>query len=215
MPQSDSRQLPGPNRLEAFSDGVLAIVITLLVLELKVPHIESTTSATEAFHALLALAPKFLGYVLSFLFVAVFWVNHHRFFQLVGRVDVGLLWLNTLLLLTLSFIPFPTAFIGEYPGNATALALFAVVLMTAGIAFHLMWRRARSKSLFHEHVDDSAVRRAITRGMVGPAMYAVAAILAFLLPAGSWMLFLAIPLYYAFAGMRRGTPGHTGATPDS
>lgn len=100
-----ARRLPGPARLEAFSDGVLAIVITLLVLEIKVPHLQSPQRAEDALRGLSGLAPKFLGYVLSFIFIAVFWINHHRFFQLIERVDNGLLWLNILLLLAISSRP--------------------------------------------------------------------------------------------------------------
>lgn len=194
---SDS-SLPGPGRLEAFSDGVLAIVITLLVLELKPPHLAAPDDAREALAALLALGPKFLGYLLSFLFVAVFWVNHHRFFRLVRSVDAGLLWLNVLLLLALSFVPFPTSMIGEYPANATGLALFALVLMTAGIAFNLMWRHARSRQLYQAGVRPALVDRAVARGLVGPALYALAAILAFAWPPAAWLLFIIIPLFYVF-----------------
>jgi uncharacterized membrane protein len=203
------RRLPGPARLEAFSDGVLAIVITLLVLEIKVPHLQSPESAEDALRGLLGLAPKFLGYLLSFLFIAVFWINHHRFFQLVERVDNGLLWLNMFLLLAISFVPFPTAMIGEYPWNGTALALFAVALMVAGLSFHLMWRRAKSRGLLHSHVHVDAVRRAVRRGMVGPALYAVAAIVAFIVPIGSWMLFVGIPIYYALPHRQAASPPET------
>lgn len=190
--------LPGPGRLEAFSDGVLAIVITLLVLELKTPHLEAANDAREALAALVALTPKFLGYLLSFFFVAVFWVNHHRFFWLIRQVDHGLLWLNVLLLLALSFVPFPTSLIGEYPCNATGLALFALVLMSAGLAFNLMWRYARSHQLYHEDVSPALVARATVRGLVGLALYALAAFIAFVLPLAAWTLFVVIPLFYVF-----------------
>jgi len=211
MTLSVVRRLPGPARLEAFSDGVLAIVITLLVLEIKVPHIDDPQSAQEALGGLVRLAPKLLGYVLSFLFIAVFWINHHRFFQLIARVDNGLLWLNMLLLLAMSFIPFPTAFVGEYPWNGLALALFGLVLMVAGLAFHLMWRRARSHGLLHADVDVDTVRQAIRRGMVGPALYAVAAIVAFVLPIGAWTLCVSIPIYYALPRHQsQSSPGTSG-----
>jgi uncharacterized membrane protein len=180
---------------------VLAIAITLLVLEIRVPHLAAPGDAREALAALAALGPKFLGYLLSFLFIAVFWVNHHRFFRLVRQVDLGLLWLNILLLLALSFIPFPTGLIGEYPINPTGLALFASVLMAAGIAFNLMWRHAESRGLFHTHVSPALVKQAKAWGLVGPALYALAAALAFALPAASWALFVGIPLLYVF---RRG-----------
>lgn len=191
------QDLPGPGRLEAFSDGVLAIVITLLVLEIKVPHLDVGQSAPEALRALVALTPKFLGYLLSFVFIAVFWVNHHQFFRQIRRVDLGLLWLNILLLLALSFIPFPTGFIGEYPGNPVALALFALVLMVAGLAFNMMWRYADSHRLFHEGMTAAALARAKMRGLFGPALYGLAALLAFVTPLAAWLLFVVIPVIYS------------------
>jgi uncharacterized membrane protein len=190
--------LPRPNRLEAFSDGVLAIAITLLVLEIKVPHLAAAADACEALVALVALGPKFLSYLLSFLFIAVFWVNHHRYFRLIRHVDAGLLWLNILLLLALSFIPFPTAMIGEYPRNPTVLALFAVVLMLAGIAFNLMWRHAEGRRLYHEGVPPAAIARAKVRGLIGPVAYGLAAFVAFVWPPAAWAIFIAIPLVYVF-----------------
>jgi uncharacterized membrane protein len=203
MSTSTDRGLPGPARLEAFSDGVLAIAITLLVLEIKVPHLVAPADAQEALAALIALAPKFLGYLLSFFFIAVFWVNHHRFFRLIERVDGRLLWLNILLLLALSFIPFPTAMIGEYPSNPTSLALFAVVLMLAGIAFNLMWRQARARQLYHAGVAPATVGRAAVRGLIGPVAYGLAALVAFILPPAAWAIFIAVPLVYVFGSTGR------------
>jgi uncharacterized membrane protein len=203
MSASFDRGLPGPGRLEAFSDGVLAIAITLLVLEIKVPHLAVPGDAREALAALLALGPKFLSYLLSFLFIAVFWVNHHRFFRLIRHVDAGLLWLNIVLLLALSFIPFPTGMIGEYPRNPVALALFAIVLMLAGIAFNLMWRHAESRRLYHDGVAPASIARAKARGLVGPVLYGLAAILAFMLPLASWALFIGIPFIYIFGRRER------------
>jgi uncharacterized membrane protein len=203
MNNSLDRELPGPGRLEAFSDGVLAIVITLLVLEIKVPHLAAPTDGREALAALVDLGPKFLGYLLSFFFIAVFWVSHHRFFRLIARVDSGLLWLNVLLLLALSFIPFPTAMIGEYPSNPVSLALFAVVLMLAGIAFNLMWRHARSRQLYHTGVAPATISRATTRGLIGPVAYALAALVAFIFPPAAWAIFIVVPLVYVFGSTGR------------
>lgn len=93
-------------RLEAFSDGVFAIIVTLLVLELKVPVVAEEHNSAALAQALLALFPKFMGWVMSFAIVAIFWVNHHRFFNLLQHADNGLLWLNSLFLMLLSFIPF-------------------------------------------------------------------------------------------------------------
>jgi uncharacterized membrane protein len=188
----------GVNRIEAFSDGVLAIVITLLVFKIKSPELHVPTSSAEAWHALVALAPKFASFLLSFLFIAVSWVNHHRFFQIVQRSDWGLLWSNNLLLLLLCTIPFPTAFMGDHPSNPVAVALFAFLLLLAGLAFNSMWRQARRRRLIDESVGEELVSRAVTRGLVGPAAYACAALLApFALPI-SWIIFLVVPLFYAW-----------------
>ncbi len=203
MEQLRGLGLPGPGRLEAFSDGVLAIAITLLVLEIKVPHLETGQDVRTTLLALLAMTPKFISYLLSFVFIAVFWVNHHQFFRLVKHVDAGLLWRNILLLLALSFIPFPTAMIGEYPSNPVVLAFFAVVLMAAGIAFNLMWRHGQALNLFHADVNAALVDRAKKRGLVGPALYALAAVSAFVLPAAAWVLFITVPALYAFRRSER------------
>lgn len=186
------------NRIEAFSDGVLAIVITLLVLEIKSPDLHVPTSPMEALHALLALAPKFASFLLSFLFIAVFWVNHHRFFLLVRQADWGLIWSNNLLLLLLCTVPFPTAFMGDHPNNPVAVALFAFLLLLAGLAFNSMWRQARRRRLMDETVGEELVSRAIARGLVGPVVYACAALLAPLTLPISWAIFLIVPLYYAW-----------------
>jgi uncharacterized membrane protein len=130
--------------------------------------------------------------------VAVFWVNHHRFHQLVRRADWALLWLNNLLLLLLCAVPFPTAFIGDHPRNPVAVALFATLLMTASVAFNAMWRHARSRELIDPAVASGVVARAIRRGLVGPLAYACAALAATVAVPISWAVFGAIPLFYAW-----------------
>jgi uncharacterized protein YaaW (UPF0174 family) len=95
--------------------------------------------------------------------------------------------------------------IGEYPGNAVGLALFALVLMTAGLAFNLMWRHARSHQLYHADVSPAVVAQATARGLLGPALYALAAVLAFVLPPAAWVLFGVIPLFYVL--LRTGSAG--------
>ena len=142
-------------RVEAFSDGVLAIVITLLVLEIRVPHLHDALSGAEALAALRVLIPKFGSFLLGFAYVAIFWVNHHRFFTLLRESDSNFVWLNNLLLLFLCFIPFPTAFIGEYPSNAVSLALFALVLMGAGAVFTAMWHYAYHRGLMNRSVSET------------------------------------------------------------
>ena len=121
------------NRLEAFSDGVLAIIITIMVLELKVPH-------GADFDALAPVLPVFLSYVLSFVYVGIYWNNHHHMFQTTKRVSGGILWANLHLLFWLSLFPFSTAWIGESHLASTPTAAYGVVLLMAGVAYLILQR---------------------------------------------------------------------------
>src|SRR5882724_7117601 len=100
-------------RIEAFSDGVFAIVVTLLVLELKIPELHDHKGAAELGDKLLAIAPKFLSWLISFIIVCKFWLNHHHVLSLAANANYGLVWINSLFLMLQSFIPFPTALMGE------------------------------------------------------------------------------------------------------
>src|SRR5512133_3520798 len=123
----------GKNRLEAFSDGVLAIIITIMVLELKVPH-------GAEFAALKPLLPVFLSYVLSFVFLGIYWNNHHHLLQAIERVDGRVLCANMHLLFWLSLIPFVTAWMGENRFAAQPVALYGIVLLLAAIAYTILTR---------------------------------------------------------------------------
>jgi uncharacterized membrane protein len=187
---------PRPSRVEAFSDGVMAIIITLLVLEIHTPHIHDPLSSQQMSSALIGLSAKFLSFILSFLYIATFWVNHHHFFHFVTHMNRGLMWLNSLLLLFLSFIPFPTALIGEYPYNAAALALFAIILVLAAFVFNLMWRYAARHRLLHESATPEFIQHVSKRGTLGPIIYGVAAAAAFIHPLIAWGIFIFVPVYY-------------------
>ena len=119
------------NRLLAFSDGVIAVIITIMVLEMKAPH-----DVTLA--ALRATAPVFLSYVLSFVYVGIYWNNHHHFFHLVRRVNGTILWANLHLLFWLSLIPFATSWMGEYPASAAPTAVYGSILLMSAIAWNVM-----------------------------------------------------------------------------
>jgi uncharacterized membrane protein len=161
-------------RLEAFSDGVIAIIITIMVLELHVPHgIDAA--------ALVPLLPKFLSYVLSFVYVGIYWNNHHHMLQATERVNGAILWANLHLLFWLSLIPFTTAWMGENHFASLPVALYGAVLLMAAIAYTIL-----SRALISHHGRASLLAAAIGRdrkGYASLALYAIAIPLAFVEPA--------------------------------
>jgi uncharacterized membrane protein len=153
------------NRLEAFSDGVLAIVLTIMVLELKPPHSGEVAS-------LLPLIPKFVSYVLSFVYVGIYWNNHHHMFQVVKRVDGTVLWANMHLLFWLSLLPFVTAWSGENHFAPVPVATYGAVLFMAALAYYILTR-----ALLRSHGPDSELGRALGsdyKGKISAAMCAAA-----------------------------------------
>lgn len=163
----------GKNRLEAFSDGVLAIVITIMVLELGTP--EGTSLA-----ALQSLIPVLLSYVLSFIYVGIYWNNHHHLLQIVERVDGRVLWANLHLLFWLTLIPFATAWMGENHFAAVPTALYGVVLLLAAIAFYIL-----AHSFVALEGKDSTLAKALGKDLknkISVALYVVAIPLAFVHP---------------------------------
>lgn len=172
------------SRLEAFSDGVFAIILTIMVLELKVPH-------GDDFATLLPLWPVFLSYVLSFVYVAIYWNNHHHLFQIVKHVDGRVLWPNVHLLFWLSLIPFVTAWSGENHFAPVPVALYGVVLLMAGAAYYIL-----TQSLLRVHGGNEELAKALGRdvkGKLSVVAYLVAIPLAFV---SSW---LALAIYILMA----------------
>jgi uncharacterized membrane protein len=160
----------GKNRLEAFSDGVLAIIITIMVLELSVPHGDSLL-------ALKPILPVFLGYVLSFIYVAIYWNNHHHLMQTVDHVSASILWANMHLLFWLSLIPFATAWMGENHFSAMPTALYGCVLLMAGFAYWLL-----QQAIIRSHGKQSILAKAIgidVKGYGSMLLYIIAIPLAF------------------------------------
>lgn len=158
------------NRLEAFSDGVIAIIITIMVLELKVPHGESIS-------ALVPLFPVFLGYVLSFIYVGIYWNNHHHMLKTCRRVTGPMLWANLHLLFWLSLFPFTTGWMGENHFAAAPSALYGVVLLMASIAYWML-----QQLIIASQGPDSLLKKAIGndwKGKLSPVIYATAIALAF------------------------------------
>lgn len=188
---------PSTNRIEAFSDGVMAILITILVLELKVPQLAEHFSHEAFREAALHLLPKIIAYAFSFLVIAIFWVNHHHFFHLLDRSDAGLLWHNNHLLFWMSLIPLPTAFIGEHPDSPQAIMAYAGVMMMTALSFTLMSRHAMFKGrLMKETIDRKGRMAIMRRSLTGPVLYAAALIGSFIHPFVSYAFFIAVPVYF-------------------
>ena len=177
----------GKTRLEAFSDGVLAIIITIMVLELKVPH------ATDL-SALADLLPIFLSYVLSFIYIGIYWNNHHHLLHTISTVNGGLLWANLHLLFWLSLFPFATGWMGENHFAPVPSALYGLVLLMAAIAYWLLQR-----SIMRSQGQNSLLARAIgkdLKGKLSPIFYLLAIPSAFVSPWISELLYVLVALMW-------------------
>ena len=178
--------MQGTGRLEAFSDGVLAIIITIMVLELRVPE-------GAEWSALRPLLPVFLSYVLSFVNLGIYWNNHHHMFRATDKVNGSILWANLHLLFWLSLIPFMTGWMGENGFGAIPTALYGAVLLMAAVAYYLL-----QQLIIASQGSDSLLKRAVGgdwKGTVSPFVYVVAIPLAF------WSPWLALGLYVLVALM--------------
>ncbi len=173
-------------RVEAFSDGVFAIAITLLVLELKVPHLSEGSPAGALGVALLHQWPSYVALVTSFFTILVMWINHHSIFRLVRRVDAPFLYANGLLLLVVTVVPFPTALLAEYyekPGAAVAAAAYAGTFVVAGIAYNLVWRTAiAGRRLLRSDASEQKIREISHSYWLGIPGYGAAMAGAFVSP---------------------------------
>ncbi len=162
-----------PKRLEAFSDGVIAIIITIMVLELRPPD-------GSGFDGLRPLIPKVLAYLLSFVLVAIYWNNHHHLFKLVERIDGAVMWSNMMLLFSLSLVPFATAWFGEDAGALAPVIVYVVVQLACATSYFVMTR-----AMLRIHAPDSRLALALgrdTKGKLSLAMYLVAVPLSFVSP---------------------------------
>ncbi len=174
----------GKNRLEAFSDGVIAILITIMVLELAVPH-------GAQFDALSPLIPVFLSYVLSFVYLGIYWNNHHHMLHMCKKVSGSILWANLHLLFWLSLVPFATGWLGENHFAALPTALYGVILLMAAVAYYLLQQR-----IIASQGTGSILKRALGgdwKGKLSPLLYALA------IPAAFWQHWLSLTLYVLVA----------------
>ena len=190
-----SVQVSSTGRLEAFSDGVFAIAITLLVLELHVPE-----DTGHLLQSLLALGWSYGAYVVSALLIGLIWANHHAMFERIERADRPLQFLNTLLLMNVAFLPFVTAVLaaalrtGE--GQAVAAVAYGLTLTVGGVFFNGIWSYARRRALLGAGTTDSAARSIERRFLVGPALYALATLIAAFIPVLGLVIFAGMILFY-------------------
>jgi uncharacterized membrane protein len=188
-------------RIEAFSDGVFAIAITLLILEIEVPHV---APGERLWSALADLWPSYAAYLVSFVTIGIIWVNHHGIFTAVTRIDRPLLFMNLLVLLWVAFLPFPTAVVAEYLRDAgeepTAAAVYAATFLAMNLSFYACWWYALRAGLVHEAIDDHHAARLRRRNLLGIGAYAVSIGLAFVSAPASLALDLLVAVYYVLPG---------------
>ena len=183
----------GKGRLEAFSDGVMAIIITIMVLEIKVPHGNTPND-------LRPLLPVFLSYILSFVYVGIYWNNHHHMLHATTRVTGAMLWANLHLLFWLSLFPFATGWMGENHFTALPTALYGGVLLMAAIAYYLLER-----TIIRAQGAESILQKAVGRdwkGTLSPALYVAAIIATLLSPMISQVIFVAVALIWLIPDRR-------------
>jgi TMEM175 potassium channel family protein len=177
----------GKGRLEAFSDGVIAVIITIMVLELKVPH-------GIDLPALIPSIPVFLSYVLSYIYIGIYWNNHHHMLHAVQHVTGGVLWANLHLLFWLSLVPFVTDWMSENHFAAVPVAMYGVVLLMSGVAYYIL-----ARILVARHGPDSMLARAFGKdfkGIASVVLYAIAIALAFVAPWLAGVLYVAVAIMW-------------------
>jgi uncharacterized membrane protein len=200
MAHSSSRL--SSQRVEAFSDGVFAIAITLLVLDLVVPN-RADAASSGLGHALAAEWPSYAAYLVSFLVIGIIWVNHHTVFAKVRQVDRPVLFANLMLLLTVSVLPFPTRLLAEYltagAESHIAAAVYSCAMFAMGLSYSLLWLTVtRDARLLHADVDRATSRAALRRFGLGSVVYLFAVGLSFVSAVATLAVHAALALYYSF-----------------
>jgi uncharacterized membrane protein len=189
------------HRIEALGDGVFAIAMTLLVLEIKVPALHGETVGAELPGALLALWPKFLCYVISFVTLGVYWVAHHLHFYTIKRADRMLLWINILFLMMVGLVPFTTALIGEYVDQRLPVIVYGVNMIVISLALQLHWSYAtHNHRLVNPDVSPELIRTVTHVILLGPVIYLVAIGLSYVSTTISIAIYLLVNLIYILPG---------------
>ncbi len=187
------------DRVESFSDGVFAIILTLLVLELHVPNVADHSNLGQYAAAMAPLVPNFVSFVLTFVMISIHWVGHHYFFRHLHRATIGLVWLNNLLLLWLCFLPFPTAMLGDHPTDQFPILLYGVDSLLAAMTFSALRGYANYAKLFKE--DEFAKAHGPRRSIPAITLYTLSILLSFVNVYLSLACFFIVPLLYFVPNM--------------
>ncbi len=187
------------DRLEAFSDGVFAIILTLLVLELHAPNVSDHSSLSQYAAAMAPLIPKVVSFVLTFVMICIHWVSHHYFFRHIGRVTIGLVWLNNLFLLWLCFLPFPTAMLGDHPTDQFPILLYGVDSLLGALTFFAFRSYASHAKLFKE--AEFAKAQGPKHSIPAITLYTLSILLSFVNVYLSLACFFIVPLLYFVPNM--------------
>jgi uncharacterized membrane protein len=199
----DPGQASDTSRLETFADGVMAIAITLLILLVAVPsHVRGPGNLSRA---LGEQWPSYAGYAVSFLTIGVIWVNHHHMFKLIERTNHGFLMMNVVFLMTIAFLPWPTALVATYvhdpDGRTVATVVYGLTMVSIAIMFNVVWRYASGRGrLLSSGVDPQAIARSRRDYLIGPIVYSIATLLALWDPYVSLAIFAALAVYWLLPG---------------
>jgi uncharacterized membrane protein len=176
------------SRIEAFSDGVIAIIITIMVLELKIPH-------DHTYHALLGLLPVFVSYILSFVFIGIYWGNHHHLMHTVHHVNSGIIWSNLALLFALSLIPFTTGWMGENDFARLPVAVYAMNLLLCAVTYYILQTVIMKHHTYASQMAE-ALKKQEKKGITSLILYVVSIIAAFIYPLVSGIIFVTIAVMW-------------------
>lgn len=200
-----TKRIEGTGRLEAFSDGVFAIIVTLLIFEVRVPEL-TDLSNSGVLGALVGIAPKWISFAISFFTVAIFWVSHHHTFSRITHSNWKLMWFNNALLFWLAIVPFTTGFIGNYPTQSMVVSLYAVILFLAALTFWLMNYYVFFKSdLLSDKVSEAERHKHLKRGRWVFILYGLAAFAAFIEVYAALLFLIIIPFIFFVPRLMRET----------
>lgn len=192
--ESEERD-PAFERVIFFSDGIFAIAITLLTLEVRLPHIEPANVSTELTGAVIGLLPQISVFALSYVVIAVYWIAHHRVFRQIQRYDYRLVWLNLLFLFFIAFLPVPTAVLGEYWDQPASNVFYALSIGLVGVTEFLLWRYAVTRQMIDPKIPPRAVEYFGLRVLVPPAVFLLSIPLVWIAPDYgklSWLLIIVV-----------------------